>query len=332
MEATLLPLVLRGQLLSSAVLPKALYGAAVAPPNKRDLKHLRACVGRALWGQGNKWRSNEILFTLLSQGHVVDPQQAWAYTCLCTLRRVLSRQPALVETWHRVVRHRLDIDNPRFAGPGKAFLSALKLLGASVQDPFTMVIAGAGQTSTEVSLLSGDAPKFQHQLREGLRHEQWQRLVRRRPDFAGLEHGVDRKATGCLNGKLRGLEAYRLRVIQAGGVATMQRLHKQRRAESPLCPCCGLQPESTRHIFDECPHHEPLRLKVCSRAQWDLLPDSLKLHGILPGASCPHLPTAPDDRAGWTAEVQYLLLDILAQRQELAPVAAPLPRWGGRPE
>ena len=81
-------MMVRGHLLASIVLPKAIYGAAASPPNKRHLATLRAKVARALWGQANRWGANEVIFTVHTKGHILIPVQAWAYACINTTRRV----------------------------------------------------------------------------------------------------------------------------------------------------------------------------------------------------------------------------------------------------
>ena len=65
----------RAHLVASGIMPKALYGCAATPPAKRDVRRLRAAAARAIWGQGNRWRSVEILFAQFCPGHRADPLQ-----------------------------------------------------------------------------------------------------------------------------------------------------------------------------------------------------------------------------------------------------------------
>ena len=62
-----LPMEARAVLVATAVLPKALYACALTPPSKRALNCLRSMAARAVWGHTNKWRANEIVFTLLTK-------------------------------------------------------------------------------------------------------------------------------------------------------------------------------------------------------------------------------------------------------------------------
>ena len=217
-------------------------------------------------------------------------------------------------------------EDASFGGPGKAFLKALRTMGASMVDLATISIQSP-EGPRQISLQT-DTGKFMHEVREGLRLEQWRRLSLRRESFQGLELSLDRTSTDALKGRLRGLEAYRLRTIQAGAIATLQRCHRAKWCDSAACPHCGAL-ETTVHILDECEHYAPIRYKEITRHDWHRLPPCLRIHGLMPQhQSFPVLPVDSLERAGLAGTVQYTLLDILAERQLHMPATmVPLPRW-----
>ena len=83
----------RSHLVAAMVLPKALYAAGVSAPNKEHLNRLRACCAKAVWGQSNRWRAVEVMFCLLTKGHLVDPVQKFSYDCLVSMRKSAATAP-----------------------------------------------------------------------------------------------------------------------------------------------------------------------------------------------------------------------------------------------
>ena len=124
-ESLHLHLEARAHLVAAMVLPKALYGTAVAAPAQRSLSSLRAKSARAVWGQGNRWRAVEALFNLFTKSHLVDPVQKFAYDTIVTFRRVLRRRPEFVGMYERILglRSTQRVTTP---GPVAALLSAAR--------------------------------------------------------------------------------------------------------------------------------------------------------------------------------------------------------------
>ena len=138
-----LPLMPRAEIVASLILPKALYACGVSVPAKKDMRSLRAAVAKAIWGQRNRWRANEALFTVVVPGHRHDPVQASAYLAITTMRRVLDRQPALWPTYVDVLEMRWDELRERRpvlqGGPVRALLQALVAIDARLQTPVEIV-------------------------------------------------------------------------------------------------------------------------------------------------------------------------------------------------
>ena len=94
----------RAFLLQAAVAPKALYASSVAALPARPCGRLRSAMLSALWGAGRRLRCKEVVLTLLSKGHKLDPVQVDAYEALLALRRMIAHRTDLrgvfVSTWH----------------------------------------------------------------------------------------------------------------------------------------------------------------------------------------------------------------------------------------
>ena len=99
-----LPMATRSRLLSSLVLPAALYGSSVGGIGHGPMNALTSAVMRAIWGTTRKLRCRDVVLTLLAPGHLVDPRQACTYQSLCALRRHMQKSPELVEIMRRCWR------------------------------------------------------------------------------------------------------------------------------------------------------------------------------------------------------------------------------------
>ena len=293
-EAALLPLEARACLVASAVVSKSTYAAGACTPHKKKLRTLRASCCRAVWGQANRWRAPEIVFTTMTKGHIVDPQQAYAYSSLQTARRVLRRHPECWETFCNVLSMRQEGDK-RAQGPVKSVMHAVRVCGGRFLNPGLLQLPVPAAEPPELWLTERNGGRFSHHLREALRLEQWRRLARRRSGFEGIQDGIDRAASQGLKGRLRGLEGYRLRCLQAGAIPTLQRLHQMKACDSNLCPHCG-ELETTEHILRVCSAYDEERFREVSPELWAALPDALALRGICPLGFAPHF--TADERAG----------------------------------
>ena len=333
--ASLLPFEVRAMLVATIVMPKAVYGSAATPCSKKDLRTLRAACSKAMWGQANRWRAPEVLHTILAKGHCTDPAQAVHYHVLGTARRVLQRHPEVwakyveVFTWRREDPARSERVP---TGPVKSLLRAARCCGATwYQNNPGLLRVEIPEGERLISLGDTETGRFLHLVREALRKEQHKALAARRPSFDQLHHGVDRIATCTISRCINGLSKYRWRCLVAGAVPTAKRLHRSRQIDSPLCPCCneGVE-EDLEHVLLHCPAHDHVRYLEFTPEAWAIMPNCLRLHGILPlKLDCvPHgVDPTVEGLAGYVTSVQYALLDILANRQRFCDWSPPRPRW-----
>ena len=240
-----LPLEVRATLVGSLVIPKAAYACAINWPSKKVMGKLRSKCTTTVWGQANGWRAPEIVHTLLCKGHLVDPQQVMSYQTYLVACRVLRRHPEALHKFRTVLLRRMEIgSNTGPKGPVHSFMRAMKAnyVVFAGDDLMKMNHHNLDLRKQEGwPWLSGKIDAHLHEVREGLRTEQWKRLAHRRASFAGIEAGIDRAATMTTYKKgVVGLDRYRLRTIHTGGVATMERLHKRGQVESPVCICCNM--------------------------------------------------------------------------------------------
>ena len=166
---------------------------------------------------------------------------------------------------------------------------------------------------------------------------QWINLADRRETFAGMEFGVDRKLTAVLRGKTTGIDTHRLRCLCTGAVATCHRLFRAGMLDGNECRCCRQPVVGTlEHLIDQCPATQRFRERDFTAEEWAAMPNCLRLHGIAPLGD-DWVPSRvledpnSDAKAGFVAEVQYALLDMLNLHMDSleGEVQPSRPRWAG---
>ena len=162
----------RAVLVGGVVNAKALYACAATPPGGRRLRRLRAACCKAVWGQANRTRAPEVVFTLFARGHRCDPVVACAYETVTTARRVLRRHPHLAGVLKRVLRTRYEREDvSRVGGPGRALSEALQEAGAVIGvDDLNLCFPQPGEDEGRGhNLLEPNRGEFEHLLRDSLR-------------------------------------------------------------------------------------------------------------------------------------------------------------------
>ena len=177
------------------------------------------------------------------EASVIAALSAWA--------RLVGSDPARAASVQHAWMQAADSAKGPIGGPITATQAALRRLGWSQTGPTTWRDS-AGEV---VSFL--DLAELRDKIHYDFRKGEWARLAGRREDFSGAEAGVDEETTGhlakkwCQQGRDRAAGA--LRCVLAGGTWPQSRKHKAGLADSPLCPHCRQEPETTLHRWWTCP-------------------------------------------------------------------------------
>eukprot|EP00660_Eupelagonema_oceanica_P019103 gene19103-biopygen11384 len=276
-------------LLAAAAAPKGLFGCAVTPYTRAQLASLRRAFAMALFPKHTR-RCQEIVFTLMVQGHRIDPEQVVPYECLRLLWRMVDRRPDLRGPIERVWRERQQKAAQDAAGPIYRLECVAEQLGWQWISPWTFRDRRSGRSFCYARM---PEQAWLHEVREAARRTAWREAEQRRKkfhdDFAGIGEGVDRAATTSLMAwkRLSGLERGYLRVVVAGGVYTQQRLFDMHKVKSPHCQHCGARTnEDQQHIWWDCPAWQAVRERhPDALAEYDPeWPACLRLNGVMPEA------------------------------------------------
>ena len=196
-------------------------------------------------------RAVEIVLAVLNPIHVTDPASTMLYRLLQHLGQMLSDRPLMVEGFPFL---------PLMLGPRGVLLQALldqnmqPLSGARVRVPNRGVIELAKPVEPRAGL------QWQHNWREIMRQSLFTDLAVRRPEFSGIEVGIDKKRTCFLHEWLEDAQRkMHVTLTLTGAQLTQKVLCAQGHAESDQCPVCGHPAEDQWHMFWECPATEQLR-------------------------------------------------------------------------
>ena len=150
---------------------------------------MQAAVLKALWGEGRAGQFKEIIFTLSSKGHRLDPFQACLYARLVLFRRLIRRRGDLKTLFQSVWR--VEARRSRVPGPIAKLFAAVEALGWAWVEPFALRL----QDGRELNILQTSCSLCDHEVHEALRRVQWRRAAARRHDMEGAEVGLDVHAT-----------------------------------------------------------------------------------------------------------------------------------------
>eukprot|EP00662_Eupelagonemidae_sp_cell21_P056724 gene56724-biopygen15234 len=230
-------------------------------------------------------RAPEILLTLFSKGHRVDPFQVIPFRTLTALRRLVSRRQHLLPTLRDVWKRRTDAmkqpgSNLAVAantaeGPMKRALIAAEYIGWKWTAP-TVFTDHLGHTR---DFLATPAQEWAHHIRDAARLTQWKAAQKRRKehsdDMGGIEKGIDRRATLALHSHryTSPLQMGFLRTIITGGELCGKRLGQMFPDLYPggVCTFCSTASnpvvETITHIWWKCPTWEAIRCTLTCRVR-----------------------------------------------------------------
>lgn len=283
----------RTDMISSTVLP-VLYGFETAQYEYKELRDLRSAVWQGVRGGllTSRAEAIEVLMTVCCKGHRTDPVQYIDHRTVMLwagwLNKVLSEDDygLLQRVWQAIdiedkvtAKRRVRGDTLKNAPrdlPHKEVGSATHLYQVLASLGWKWPAPKAFKSPIKLyvfPLARTDKEEMDHSLREALRRREIEDTISdhrrgglpKRPDFEGVQEGVDWTATRAVFGELEAFDLGILTTILAGGVLTMERLIRHKRlpaAVSPNCrmPGCQLDaPETREHRIWHCSCHEHLR-------------------------------------------------------------------------
>ena len=167
-------------------------------------------------------------------------------------------------------------------GPRGILLHALEelgmtpLRGARVREPNGAVV--------DICMPAEPRPReaWKHLWRELIRQAVYRDLVARRPEFGGVERGIDKTLTTYLFRRTQHQQRkLHIAMTLTGAQLTQKILYAQGQVETACCPRCGHPDEDTWHMFWECPAFQDARDVWYPEVPYRL-PRVLLTHGILP--------------------------------------------------
>ena len=288
----------RETLAGVSALSSLVYGQAGKSFPPQVLASLRRHALQGIWHGAGNLSCAEVAFTLFLKGHRVDPVQALDFSCLVTLRRILSGNSTCRNLAEQIWAATSEISwrHLEVCGPITRALTVFKSLGWH-WNSFDSVCT---HNHVQLQLFHidkkshgwPDLTSFRHAVRDGLRNREWKNASRRRRDMAEISNGIERDIMTALHSDKANLTEYQracLRAIVCGGVNTSGRhsLHTSRGRTAGVCPHCGSDDgESVYHRWWSCKAWQHFRTPVLANlpAGPAEMPTCLAECGILPCA------------------------------------------------
>eukprot|EP00973_Karenia_brevis_P071341 9909460-Karenia_brevis.AAC.1 len=161
-----------------------MHACSVNELPKALISKFRTTVLRAIWGRGRCFCCKEVVFTLLTRGHQLDPGQRLAYDSLLTFHKMISTRPALRKMLLETFTAAMD-KYVKPVGPVTRLKSLVRNLGWAWPQ-LTSMQTDEGQL---VDLTTVSIKSWQHVVREGLRRAKWREAAARRRDMEGIDAG-----------------------------------------------------------------------------------------------------------------------------------------------
>ena len=320
----------------------ALHGCEVTDFSKQTIETLRQGAALAVWGQGRKQRTLNIVWHVLSPVGIDAPAEIVQRRMAAFLR--LTEDDGMrreAEDVWRLARDRraerearrrdrasdlarLRRENPGVANPRVTEMNkkgVIELLWDDLErygwrwSSFDFWTTHIG---LRVHVRLWDKGKWLHELREGIRAHAYRLTVTKRPSMQGIEGGVDRQATNAV-WKDRTTDRYLAGVIRgalSGSQLVGVQLLRNKEVETSLCRYCGEAIEDRRHAWWWCPQWDEIRGEDIGKLRVLLkdAPPCFLDFGLVPTIFLQELSVA--EREQTVRRVQLMLVNIALARQK----------------
>ncbi len=257
-------------LVRSAVLAKALWGAAICPPPVAVRIAMRKHLMSAIYGSRKGIRNSAIALSLHVPGDTIDPVVTIPVAVILEfvrrIRRGFYHEQLLQELWpkQRAPGEGRDGGASKHKNPFRFVTSEVARIGWVASHP-KLWITGEG-TVVDISLVSFSW--LQNRIWQCSKDAALKREATRQRHLQGLQYGIDEVALKAIFNSMAGEggegKAKRqgaARVIQQCGVWTSARGKKITEA-APLCPWCNSGIETLQHRWWECQAWRESRQRV----------------------------------------------------------------------
>ena len=235
------------QILFQALWPRAFHGVSVCTLGQQHLRHLRSQAAKAL--HYNHGGSNPgIRLALLSPSLLCDPGYYQCWMVILTFKRILTKQPALLNMWSSFMNR---WRGERTQGPFGKLLEVSRLLGWQLNPPWIQDHDGVSWHIMDTHT---------HHLELVLKDAWAQRLaadVANRKDYAGLQ-GIDYDILRRAQGRLLPSDRKWLSMLRDGTFVEPLQQKKFDMSKDCKCPLCGAI-DSIHHRVFVCPRLASVR-------------------------------------------------------------------------
>ena len=270
-DALKLPMPIRIRMIQTMAGAVLNFSPWQAPPSAAN--KLRAPTVSTLYPRLPRHRCSEVLLHVLFAGHTLDPPGALLYRLL----NAVAQQNAKSEPGEE---HQPYL--PSNLGPRSTLVMELENLGFRVEPGARVRYPGKGMLDLRMPTDVRERKVWQHNWREAIRQAIFTLVVDRRPEFQGIQGGIDRSATRLLSELLTHprQRLHHAMTVSGAQVTSVLRM-KMGFREDDCCPFCDQPGDSVWHRFWECVHWGEERMLWFEAGIPDV-PQVLLTHGIVP--------------------------------------------------
>ena len=215
------------QILQQCIWAKAFYGCSNSPLGKSHIQDLRSAAMKSL--KRNRAGANPLLALSTQESMACDPGFYQLWNVLTTFKRMLDKQPHLVEMWSYFMNH---FAGQRSIGPFGKLLEVAGEVGWCIEVPGFYDHDGFWVSFLDIT---------ESALR-GIAEDAWcqhmARTVSKRKDFEGLQ-GFDLAVFRAARKKLDFRVRKMLQAVQDGSFLDARAQSKFDMGKSRLCARCG---------------------------------------------------------------------------------------------
>ena len=228
------------QILQQCIWAKAFYGCSNSPLGKTHIQDLRSAAMKSL--RRNRAGANPLLALSTQEAMTCDPGFYQLWNVLTTFKRMLDKQPHLVEMWNYFMN---QYAGRRSIGPFGKLLEVAGEIGWSIEVPGFYDHDGFW-----VSFLDTTEGALR-----GIAEDAWcqyvARTVNKRKDFEGLQ-GFDLAVFRAARKRLDARERKILQAVQDGSFLDARAQSKFDLSKSRLCTSCGEDDTHEHRCFRCC--------------------------------------------------------------------------------
>ena len=251
------------------------YAIGCCPPSTTDMNMLRSAACKAVYTNGGRYRSQELVLHVLAPAFT-DPAMDASWTMLCDVRRFIAKFPARIGQIIDILTEAQNTEGKHgYKGPVINMVEAFKDLKWTFRPSKDDILVDRGEGRVELPLLGSNLAVWKDLFVTDFQQAMWTRVRKKRKAYSDLQD-IDVEATQSAVKKLPRDDQGLVRMIQSGARRDVANLVHCGIRKDLRCSC-GFEPETLEQMYLDCPDRAASRnvsnqlLAAFRKLPWDTL-------------------------------------------------------------